>query len=117
MCANQLAAALRTCCCIALKLLPMLTYAHLPSPCSAQYEKDWLSKDEQKAQIATALYFIDILALRAGHEKDEEEADTVGCCNLKVHFGLHCANNRSSLHTIGRGMLADRTCYLSHWWH
>jgi Eukaryotic DNA topoisomerase I, catalytic core len=52
--------------------------------CSAQYEKDWLAKDEQKAQIATALYFIDILALRAGHEKDEEEADTVGCCNLKV---------------------------------
>ena len=37
-------------------------------------------------QIATALYFIDILALRAGHEKDEEEADTVGCCNLKVRL-------------------------------
>ena len=24
------------------------------------------------------------LALRAGHEKDEDEADTVGCCTLKV---------------------------------
>ena len=36
------------------------------------------------AQMATALYFIDKLALRAGHEKDEDEADTVGCCTLKV---------------------------------
>lgn len=34
--------------------------------------------------MATALYFIDKLALRAGHEKDEDEADTVGCCTLKV---------------------------------
>lgn len=35
-------------------------------------------------QMACALYFIDKLALRAGHEKDEDEADTVGCCTLKV---------------------------------
>lgn len=35
-------------------------------------------------QMATALYFIDKLALRAGHEKDEDEADTVGCCTLKA---------------------------------
>ena len=34
--------------------------------------------------MATALYFIDKLALRAGHEKDDDEADTVGCCTLKV---------------------------------
>jgi len=35
-------------------------------------------------QKSTALYFIDRLALRAGGEKDtEEEADTVGCCNLR----------------------------------
>jgi DNA topoisomerase-1 len=38
--------------------------------------------------MATALYFIDKLALRAGHEKDEDEADTVGCCTLKVWLGL-----------------------------
>ena len=31
-----------------------------------------------------ALYFIDVLALRAGHEKEEDEADTVGCCTLKA---------------------------------
>ena len=34
---------------------------------------------------ATALYFIDKLALRAGNEKDpDESADTVGCCSLRV---------------------------------
>jgi len=34
-------------------------------------------------QRATALYFIDRLALRAGNEKGEDEADTVGCCSLR----------------------------------
>ena len=34
---------------------------------------------------AVAVYFIDILALRAGNEKDaDESADTVGCCSLRV---------------------------------
>jgi DNA topoisomerase-1 len=36
-------------------------------------------------QKATATYIIDRLALRVGGEKDtEEEADTVGCCSLRV---------------------------------
>ena len=35
-------------------------------------------------QMATALYFIDKLALRVGNEKSEDEADTVGCCSLRV---------------------------------
>ncbi|ODV86989.1 hypothetical protein CANARDRAFT_196014 [[Candida] arabinofermentans NRRL YB-2248] len=34
-------------------------------------------------QIATATYLIDVFALRAGGEKSEEEADTVGCCSLR----------------------------------
>jgi DNA topoisomerase-1 len=50
----------------------------------ADYEKLWKHKDVRQRQMSTALYFIDILALRAGHEKDEDEADTVGCCTLKV---------------------------------
>lgn len=50
------------------------------------YEKDWESSDLRKRQMAVALYFIDKLALRAGHEKDEDEADTVGCCTLKVRL-------------------------------
>lgn len=34
-------------------------------------------------QRATAMYFIDKLALRAGNEKGDDEADTVGCCSLR----------------------------------
>ncbi|KAL3133760.1 DNA topoisomerase 1 [Trebouxia sp. C0010 RCD-2024] len=48
------------------------------------YTADWDSKDVQRQQMGCALYFIDQLALRAGHEKDDDEADTVGCCTLKV---------------------------------
>ncbi|CAI0436281.1 unnamed protein product [Linum tenue] len=51
----------------------------------AAYTRDFNSKDIVKQQIAVATYLIDKLALRAGNEKDgEEEADTVGCCTLKV---------------------------------
>ena len=48
------------------------------------YNKDLNSKDDFVFQRATALYFIDILALRAGNEKGDDEADTVGCCSLRV---------------------------------
>ncbi|KAI4322011.1 hypothetical protein L6164_021737 [Bauhinia variegata] len=50
----------------------------------AAYTKDFTSKDITKQQIAVATYLIDKLALRAGNEKDDDEADTVGCCTLKV---------------------------------
>lgn len=49
-----------------------------------EYTRNWNARDRSERQMATALYFIDKLALRAGHEKDEDEADTVGCCTLKV---------------------------------
>lgn len=44
-----------------------------------------LLKDQfmQNRQIATATYLIDVFALRAGGEKGEDEADTVGCCSLR----------------------------------
>ncbi|CAA7021126.1 unnamed protein product [Microthlaspi erraticum] len=48
------------------------------------YTKDFSNKDITKRQIAVATYLIDKLALRAGNEKDDDEADTVGCCTLKV---------------------------------
>ncbi|KAH9620317.1 hypothetical protein KSS87_021714 [Heliosperma pusillum] len=48
------------------------------------YTKDFNSKDMTRRQIAVATYLIDRLALRAGNEKDDDEADTVGCCTLKV---------------------------------
>ncbi|CAH2069880.1 unnamed protein product [Thlaspi arvense] len=50
----------------------------------AAYTKDFGNKDVTKRQIAVATYLIDKLALRAGNEKDDDEADTVGCCTLKV---------------------------------
>lgn len=49
------------------------------------YQKMMKSKKILERQMATATYFIDKLALRVGGEKDtEEEADTVGCCSLRV---------------------------------
>ena len=52
------------------------------------YKKDLKSKDLETKQLATAVWVIDRLALRVGGEKDtDEEADTVGCCSLRVeHF-------------------------------
>ena len=49
------------------------------------YKQDLRSKEMMVRQRAVCLYFIDKLALRAGNEKDSEEAaDTVGCCSLRV---------------------------------
>merc|ERR1739838_1222974 len=48
------------------------------------YEGDYKSKEMRVRQRSVALYFIDRLALRAGNEKDEDQADTVGCCSLRV---------------------------------
>ena len=54
-----------------------------------QYMADMKSKEMRIRQRAVALYFIDKLALRAGNEKDEDQADTVGCCSLRVeHINL-----------------------------
>ena len=47
----------------------------------------------KERQLATCLYFIDVLALRAGNEKGEDEADTVGCCSLRYeHITLEPPN-------------------------
>ncbi|XP_049868163.1 DNA topoisomerase I, mitochondrial [Pectinophora gossypiella] len=54
------------------------------------YRQDWKAKEMRVRQRAVALYFIDRLALRAGNEKDDDQADTVGCCSLRVeHIELH----------------------------
>lgn len=47
------------------------------------YTRDLKSDTMADRQRATAVYLIDKLALRAGNEKGEDEADTVGCCSLK----------------------------------
>ncbi|KAI9887045.1 MAG: DNA topoisomerase 1 [Watsoniomyces obsoletus] len=47
------------------------------------YRRNLKSELMVERQTATAVYLIDQLALRAGNEKGEDEADTVGCCSLK----------------------------------
>ncbi|WWC71911.1 uncharacterized protein I206_105870 [Kwoniella pini CBS 10737] len=60
------------------------------------YTEDLKSKVMADRQRATALYFIDRLALRAGNEKGEDEADTVGCCSLRYeHVTLQPPNTVS----------------------
>lgn len=57
------------------------------------YTKDLKSEIMADRQRATAMYFIDRLALRAGNEKGEDEADTVGCCSLRFeHVTLEKPN-------------------------
>ncbi|KAK8804743.1 hypothetical protein WA171_006710 [Blastocystis sp. BT1] len=46
--------------------------------------KELKSTSLRERQLATAIWIIDKLALRVGNEKSEEEADTVGCCSLRV---------------------------------
>ncbi|KAJ3775054.1 DNA topoisomerase I [Lentinula raphanica] len=59
----------------------------------ANYSGDLRSKVMAERQRATAMYFIDKLALRAGNEKGEDEADTVGCCSLRCeHVTLELPN-------------------------
>lgn len=48
------------------------------------YYKKIEEKDIRNRQLGVATYLIDTLALRVGNEKGEDEADTVGCCSLRV---------------------------------
>jgi DNA topoisomerase-1 len=55
-----------------------------------QYMADLESEDTTVMQRATAMWVIDHLALRVGNDKGKDEADTVGCCSLRVeHVKLH----------------------------
>lgn len=48
------------------------------------------STDEKTRQLATCCYFVDHLALRAGNEKGDDKADTVGVCSLRIeHITLY----------------------------
>ena len=54
------------------------------------YMGDMTNREMRIRQRAVAMYFIDRLALRAGNVKDEDQADTVGCCSLRVeHIKTH----------------------------
>jgi DNA topoisomerase-1 len=49
----------------------------------AEYMLELKDKLMATRQRATTMWLIDKLALRAGNEKGEDEADTVGCCSLR----------------------------------
>jgi DNA topoisomerase-1 len=48
------------------------------------------------------MYFIDQLALRAGNEKGEDEADTVGCCSLRCEHVTLLPPNRLVFDFLGK---------------
>jgi DNA topoisomerase-1 len=57
------------------------------------YNSELRDKLSEVRQRATAMYLIDELALRAGNEKGDDEADTVGCCSLRwEHITLEPPN-------------------------
>lgn len=60
------------------------------------------SSNPTTRQIATALYFIDKLALRVGNEKGTDEADTVGVTSLRVEHVKLLGNNKITLDFLGK---------------
>ena len=68
-----------------------------------QYTLDLTNNDITKKQLATALYFIDELALRVGGKKDvKEQADTVGVTSLRVEHIDLLDNNQVKLDFLGK---------------
>jgi DNA topoisomerase-1 len=67
------------------------------------YEKELLNEDIKQKQLATALYFIDNLALRVGGKKDsKEQADTVGVTSLRVEHITLLDDNYIKLDFLGK---------------
>jgi len=68
------------------------------------YMKGMKSSDVAQQQHSTAVYLIDRLALRVGGEKNtDEEADTVGCCSLRVeHVLFDGGDNMLHLNFLGK---------------
>lgn len=70
----------------------------------ADYTNKIKSSDLIEKQLGTATYMLDVLALRVGNEKDSsEEADTVGCCSLRVeHISFDEENSSITLDFLGK---------------
>jgi len=68
-----------------------------------KYQLMLRDSDLRNRQLATAAFLIDRLALRVGNEKSEEEADTVGCCSLRVeHIAINEEDQTISLDFLGK---------------
>ena len=61
-----------------------------------------LSNNIHMAQLATALYFIDKLALRVGNEKGDDQADTVGVTSLRYEHIILKLSNIIKLDFLGK---------------
>uniref|UniRef100_K3WII9 DNA topoisomerase I n=1 Tax=Globisporangium ultimum (strain ATCC 200006 / CBS 805.95 / DAOM BR144) TaxID=431595 RepID=K3WII9_GLOUD len=75
--------------------------------CIDKIRKDYIkglkAKDMFTRQRSTAMWVIDVLALRVGNEKGEDEADTVGCCSLRVeHVSFSETNYELTLSFLGK---------------
>lgn len=65
-------------------------------------ENNLTSSDFKTKQLATALYFIENLALRVGNEKGKDEADTVGVISLRIEHIDLLENNKVKLDFLGK---------------
>ena len=68
-----------------------------------KYLVDMACADYEMNQLGVATYLIDKLALRVGNEKGEDEADTVGCCSLRVeHISFDKGENMVTFDFLGK---------------
>jgi len=56
----------------------------------------------EKRQLATSIYLIDLLALRVGNEKNEDQADTVGVSTLRKEHIKLLEDNKIKLKFLGK---------------
>ncbi len=76
------------------------------------YEKRLKARAGADRQRATAMWVIDRLALRAGNEKDDDEADTVGCCSLRVeHIKLQEEGHLLTMDFLGKDSMRHFQTY------
>jgi len=66
------------------------------------YMKMLKARSVADRQLAAATYLIDRLALRVGGEKSEDEADTVGCCSLRVEHVKCIEDNQVVFDFLGK---------------
>jgi DNA topoisomerase-1 len=79
------------------------------------YEKLLEDSDDFKRQTGTAMWVIDRLALRVGGEKDEDEADTVGACSLRVEHLAFPSDHEVTFDFLGKdSMRYFQTIDVSH---
>lgn len=79
-----------------------------------QIRKDYTAKfndpDMKTAQLAVTVYLVDKLALRAGGEKDEDLADTVGVCTLRVEHVVPEDGNKLRFDFLARCLPLSFSC-------